>query len=122
MSNLVKRNWLQSLSWGHWGQAPLTNIFYGIGETSGAASILAGISIPNIDRFELDRRNELQAIRPTRPTVPDVAFSFISLQLPKGQAPLTKCEQKFVKKVSAPRYYGSDKQRYQGQLIKIEVI
>ena len=41
-------------------------IFYGIGETS-----------PNIDRFELDRRNELQAIRPT---VPDVAFSFISLQ------------------------------------------
>ena len=52
-------------------------IFYGIGETSGAASILAGISIPNIDRFELDRRNELQAIRPT---VPDVAFSFISLQ------------------------------------------
>ena len=52
-------------------------IFYGIGETSGVASILAGISIPNIDRFELDRRNELQAIRPT---VPDVAFSFISLQ------------------------------------------
>lgn len=50
-------------------------IFYGIGETSGVASILAGISIPNIDRFELDRRNELQAIRPT---VPDVAFSFIS--------------------------------------------
>ena len=48
-------------------------IFYGIGETSGVASILAGISIPNIDRFELDRRNELQAIRPT---VPDVAFSF----------------------------------------------
>ena len=52
-------------------------IFYGIGENSGAASILAGISIPNIDRFELDRRNELQAIRPT---VPDVAFSFVSLQ------------------------------------------
>ncbi len=52
-------------------------IFYGIGETSGVASILAGISIPNIDHFELDRRNELQAIRPT---VPDVTFSFISLQ------------------------------------------
>ena len=52
-------------------------IFYGIGESSGAASILAGISIPNIDRFELDRRNELQAIRPT---VPEVDFSFISLQ------------------------------------------
>lgn len=52
-------------------------IFFGIGESSGAASILAGISIPNIDRFELDRRNELQAIRPT---VPEVAFSFIPLQ------------------------------------------
>lgn len=52
-------------------------IFYGIGETFGAASILMGISIPNIDRFELDRRNELQAIRPT---VPEVDFSFISLQ------------------------------------------
>ena len=52
-------------------------IFYGIGESSGAASILAGISIPNIDRFELDRRNELQAIRPT---VPEVAFSFIPIQ------------------------------------------
>ena len=51
-------------------------IFYGIGETSGAASILTGISIPNIDRFELDRRNELQSIRPI---VPEVAFSFISL-------------------------------------------
>lgn len=52
-------------------------IFYGIGESSGAASILAGISIPNIDRFELDRRNELQAIRPT---VPEVDFSFIPIQ------------------------------------------
>ena len=52
-------------------------IFYGIGENSGAASILAGISIPNIDRFELDRRNELQAIRPT---VPEVDFSFIPIQ------------------------------------------
>ena len=49
----------------------------GIGESSGAASILAGISISNIDRFELDRRNELQAIRPT---VPEVDFSFISIQ------------------------------------------
>lgn len=52
-------------------------IFFGIGESSGAASILAGISIPNIDRFELDRRNELQAIRPT---VPEVDFSFIPIQ------------------------------------------
>lgn len=52
-------------------------IFFGIGESSGAASILAGISISNIDRFELDRRNELQAIRPT---VPEVDFSFISIQ------------------------------------------
>ena len=52
-------------------------IFYGIGETFGVASILMGISIPNIDRFELDRRNELQAIRPT---VPEVDFSFISIQ------------------------------------------
>lgn len=52
-------------------------IFYGIGETTGTASVLVGISIPNIDRFELDRRNELQAIRPT---VPEVDFSFISLQ------------------------------------------
>ena len=52
-------------------------IFFGIGESSGAASILAGISIPNIDRFELDRRNELQAIRPT---VPEGDFSFIPIQ------------------------------------------
>ena len=52
-------------------------IFFGIGESSGAASILAGISISNIDRFELDRRNELQAIRPT---VPEVDFSFIPIQ------------------------------------------
>ena len=28
-------------------------------------SILVGISIPNIDCFKLDRRNKLQAIRPT---------------------------------------------------------
>lgn len=52
-------------------------IFYGIGEDSGMAGRLVGISIPNSDRFELDRRNELQSIQPV---MPEVDFSFIPLQ------------------------------------------
>lgn len=53
------------------------DIFYGIGEDSGKAGTLVGISISNPDRFELDRRNELQAIKPV---MPEVDFSFIPLQ------------------------------------------
>ena len=52
-------------------------IFFGIGEDSGMAGVLKGISISNLDRFELDRRNELQSIQPV---MPEVEFSFILLQ------------------------------------------
>lgn len=52
-------------------------IFYGIGEDSGMAGAVVGIPLLNLDRFELDRRNELQAIQPV---MPEVDFSFISLQ------------------------------------------
>ena len=44
-------------------------IFYGIGEDAGMAGALVGIVLSNPDRFELDRRNELQAIRPVMPDV-----------------------------------------------------
>ena len=51
-------------------------IFFGISEVSGMAKDLLGITISNPDRFELDRRNELQAIQPV---TPEVDFSFIPL-------------------------------------------
>lgn len=51
-------------------------IFFGISEVSGMAKDLIGITISDPDHFELDRRNELQAIQPV---TPDVDFSFIPL-------------------------------------------
>ena len=51
-------------------------IFYGIGEDAGMAVTLGGISVPNPDRFELDRRNELQLIQPV---TPEVKFVFVRL-------------------------------------------
>ena len=51
-------------------------IFYGIGEDAGMAGALVGIVLSNPDRFELDRRNELQAIRPV---MPEVEFTFVRL-------------------------------------------
>lgn len=52
-------------------------IFYGIAEDSGMAGTLSGISISNPDRFELDRRNELQSIQPV---IPEVDFFFIPIK------------------------------------------
>ena len=40
------------------------------------AGALVGIVLSNPDRFELDRRNELQAIRPV---MPEVEFTFVRL-------------------------------------------
>ena len=51
-------------------------IFYGIGEDAGMAGALVGIPVYNPDRFELDRRNELQSVRPV---MPEVEFSFVRL-------------------------------------------
>jgi hypothetical protein len=54
-------------------------IIYGISDKSGCAAELIGINIPNdnTDKFELDRRNDLQAISPR---TPNVKFSFIKLK------------------------------------------
>ena len=52
-------------------------IFYGIGENSGIPVVLTGILIKNPDRFELERRNELQLIQPV---MPEVDFRFIPVK------------------------------------------
>lgn len=52
-------------------------LLFGIKEVSGVPVEIKGISIENIDRFELDRRNELFGIMPI---VPVIDFSFIHLK------------------------------------------
>lgn len=53
-------------------------LVYGIEEKQGIVSDIVGISIPNdnTDKFELDRRNDLQSISPR---VPNIKFHFIAL-------------------------------------------
>ena len=60
-------------------------LFYGISEDAGMAGMLIGITLTNPDRFELDRRNELQAIQPL---VPEVEFSFV--RCPQGEEKVDK--------------------------------
>ncbi len=54
-------------------------LIYGISEQNGCATEIEGIDIPNdnIDRFELDRRNDLAGIQPK---IPSVQFHFIKLK------------------------------------------
>lgn len=52
-------------------------LLFGIKEVSGVPVEIKGISIENIDRFELNRRNELFGIMPI---VPVIDFSFIHLK------------------------------------------
>ncbi len=52
-------------------------LLFGIKEEAGVPVNISGISIDNIDKFELDRRNELSGILPI---VPNVAFSFVLLK------------------------------------------
>ena len=51
----------------------------GINDNNGCATEIVGIAIPedNTDRFELDRRNDLNGIQPK---TPDVQFGFIKLK------------------------------------------
>lgn len=52
-------------------------LIFGIKEDAGVPIDILGVAIDNIDRFELDRRNELFGIMPI---VPVVDFSFIQLK------------------------------------------
>lgn len=52
-------------------------LIFGIKEEAGVPKDILGVEIDNIDRFELDRRNELFGIMPI---VPTVEFSFIHLK------------------------------------------
>lgn len=54
-------------------------LIYGVKEEQGIVSEIIGITIPknDTDKFELDRRNDLQ---PIFPRVPNIKFSFIPLQ------------------------------------------
>ena len=49
-------------------------LIFGIRETAGIPTEIAGIEIDNTDRFELNRRNELSGILPV---VPNVGFAFV---------------------------------------------
>lgn len=51
-------------------------LIFGISESAGVPSTIKGITISDIDRFELDRRNELAGIYPHSPCV---KFSFIKI-------------------------------------------
>lgn len=51
-------------------------LIVGVMEEKGIPLVIDGIAISNIDKFELDRRNELSGILPV---VPKVDFSFIKL-------------------------------------------
>lgn len=53
-------------------------LIFGIGDKNGCASEIKGIDIKNndTDRFELDRRNDLNGIQPK---IPQIQFSFIQL-------------------------------------------
>lgn len=68
-------------------------IFYGIGEDSGMAGTLVGVLISNLDRFELDRRNELQTIQPV---MPEVEFSFIPIREEGKEDNILTKENKYV--------------------------
>ena len=54
-------------------------LIFGVSDNNGCASELIGIDIPNddIDRFELDRRNDLMGIQPK---MPHLDFKFIKLK------------------------------------------
>lgn len=54
-------------------------LLYGISDRNGMANELCGIEIPdnNIDRFELDRKNNISSIMPK---IPPVKFKFILLE------------------------------------------
>ena len=51
-------------------------LIFGIKEDAGVPSEIKGIVVSNMDKFELDRRNELSGILPV---VPNVEFSYIQL-------------------------------------------
>ena len=55
-------------------------IIYGVIESSGCASSLEGIDIDDTDKFELNRRNDLNGIQPR---TPNVDFKFIPLKTGK---------------------------------------
>lgn len=55
-------------------------LIFGIKEDAGIPSEIVGIEISNIDKFELDRRNELSGIFPA---VPAVEFSFVKISVTK---------------------------------------
>lgn len=57
-------------------------LIYGIKEKQGSVDEIIGISIPNnnTDKFELDRRNDLQSISPR---IPNIRFNFIPLRTGK---------------------------------------
>ena len=51
-------------------------LFYGIKEECGIPTKLIGIEIINTDQFELQRRNEIAAIKPA---IPNINFSFVQI-------------------------------------------
>lgn len=57
-------------------------LLYGIGDINGCASSIIGVEIPkdNTDRFELERRNDLNNIQPK---TPPLQFAFIKLKSEK---------------------------------------
>ena len=57
-------------------------LIFGIQDNNGCASAIKGIDIPNddTDRFELDRRNDLNGIQPK---IPSLKFAFIRLETGK---------------------------------------
>ena len=54
-------------------------LIIGISDDNGCASELCGINIPNddLDKFELDRRNDLMGIQPR---IPSIKFNFIKIE------------------------------------------
>ena len=52
-------------------------LIYGVKEDAGVPTVIVGVNIDNVDRFELDRRNELSGILPV---VPNIDFSFVCLK------------------------------------------
>ncbi len=52
-------------------------LIYGISDNNGTPNNLDGIEINNTDKFELDRRNDLETIQPV---MPNIKFNFIKLE------------------------------------------
>ena len=52
-------------------------LIVGISDVDGCASALTGVDIENVDKFELDRRNNLMSIQPR---MPYIKFHFVKLE------------------------------------------